>query len=89
MAGIQRMVTSVYIPFNLRVAWTKPGWGVTIHTPLFGFSFNRNFVCFDRDGISTRVWFGLVVRIPANEGGYIYVWQWQKEFSFKPAREFV
>lgn len=82
MARNMRPIRSIYVPCDLRFIWDRHGFALSIHTPLIGFGFYKNFSCMDRMGRGTRIWFGLISRIFTDDYGLIYFWNWTKEFSF-------
>ena len=77
------MKQSIYLVFELRVIWDDVRhWILLLYTPIFGIGARKNAPSYDRHGIESSIWFGLIPRIPMDDTAKIYRFNWKHEFSF-------
>lgn len=74
----------VWFIIDGRCYWNKEGWYFFFRTPLFGFTVQRNWPDWEYHAMKSGWWLGLICRQMADEGSYIYIWNWNLTTSRKP-----
>lgn len=60
------------------------GWICSLYTPLFGASIQSKYWASNRDGYESRVWCGLWPKIWAEEGDFLYRFNFERSWEFIP-----
>jgi hypothetical protein len=72
-----------------RLWWDKDGWMFWLRIPLCGLTIHKNWTDWLYiDSFKTSIEFGLICRQMADEGGMMYIWNWEHVWSRKPMKEF-
>ena len=68
-----------------RVWRDADGWLFWFRTPIFGITIQKNWTDWLYiESLKTSIEFGLICRQMADEGGNMYVWNWERVLSRKP-----